>query len=121
MKSQTFYLFCMGALLGALFAVASAHAGVLSDTTRVDTTETRVVESDTNAVYTNVDVVVESDWSKPERTERVSVEILFKNKKPDKVLMKGAGYKLCEITLMEGMAVKIYNHKTGKLIKTYKP
>ncbi|MCK6622704.1 MAG: hypothetical protein HUU32_18660 [Calditrichaceae bacterium] len=121
MKQQTFYLFLMGAFLCALLTAGPARAGVLSDTTRADTTETQVVESDTNVVYTNVDVVVESDWSKPERTERVSVEILFKNKKPDKVLMKGAGYKMCEITLMEGMTVKIINHKTGKLIKTYKP
>lgn len=121
MKQQTFYLFFMGALLCALLTAGPARAGAISDTTATDTTETQVVESDTNVVYTNVDVLVESDWSKPERTDRVAVEILFKNKKPDKVLMRGAGYKMCEITLMEGMTVKIYNHKTGKLVKTYKP
>ena len=96
------------------------EAATFSDTTQTDTTQTQIVQSDTSITYTHVDVVVETEWGDPEKNEDVTAEVGFIDGKPDHVVFMGARHKKCEISLMEGMTVKIYNHKTGKLLKTYK-
>jgi type 1 fimbria pilin len=102
------------------FCCNRAEAATFSDTTQTDTAQTQIIQSDTSTTYTHVDVVVETEWGGPEKNEDVTAEVGFKDGKPDHVVMRGVRYKQCEITLMEGMTVKIYNHKTGKLLKTYK-
>lgn len=102
------------------FLFTNSHAATFSDTTQTDTTQPQIIESDTSITYTHVDVVVETEWGDPEKNEDVTAEVGFKDGKPDHVIFMGARHKKCEISLMEGMQVKIYNHKTGKLLKTYK-
>lgn len=103
-----------------LFCCNHAEAATFSDTTQTDTTQTQIVQSDTSTIYTHVDVVVETEWGEPERNDNVTAEVGFKDGKPDHVVIMGARHKQCEISLMEGMKVKIYDHKSGKLLKTYK-
>lgn len=103
-----------------LFCCNRAGAASQTDTTQTDTTRTQIIQSDSSTTYTHVDVVVETEWGNPEKNENVTAEVVFKNGKADYVAMTGKRYKKCEITLMEGMKVKIYERKTGKLLKTYK-
>jgi hypothetical protein len=103
-----------------LFCCNRADAATFSDTTQIDTTGTQIIQSDTSTTYTHVDVIVETEWGDPEKNEDVTAEVGFKDGKPDHVVMMGARHKKCEVTLMEGMKVKIYDRKTGKLLKTYK-
>lgn len=103
-----------------LFCCNRGAAATFSDTTQTDTTQTQIIQSDTSITYTHVDVVVETEWGDPEKNEDVTAEVGFKDGKPDHVVIMGARHKKCEVTLMEGMTVKIYNRKTGKLLKTYK-
>lgn len=102
------------------FLFTNSHAATFSDTTQTDTAQTQIIESDTSTTYTHVDVVVETEWGDPEKNDDVTAEVEFKDGKPVHIVFMGARHKKCEISLMEGMQVKIYDHKTGKLLKTYK-
>jgi archaellum component FlaG (FlaF/FlaG flagellin family) len=118
MKMSAFLLLFIIFIITLFIATSSAET--LSDTTRIDTSKQQIIESDTSIIYTKVDVLVQSDWGDPEKTEDVMAEIIMKDGKPVKVIFKGVRHKTCEVTLMAGLTVKIYDHKAGKLLKTVK-
>lgn len=97
--------FCMIFTLmnNPLFAV------VQKDTTQVE---------DIKADYTNVHVIIESEWMGADTTANVDVFLNLKGDKPS-ITMKSRGDKECNIFLAKGVTVKILDSKTGKLIKKY--
>ena len=68
--------------------------------------------------FDNVDVVVETEWGTSEKTEGVDVLVLFNNEKPTGLVLAKKRVKLSEVMLVEGVVVKLYDHDTGKLLKT---
>jgi len=70
--------------------------------------------------YKNVDVVIETDWAEPDKSENVDVIIKSGDKKTTGLIIIYRDFQRCEITLIPGIVVRIYAHKTGKLIKTLK-
>ena len=72
--------------------------------------------------YDNVDVFVEYEWGGSDKINHVSVFDRTQSKEPHltikKVVMKKI--KWCEICLVKGVMVKIFNHDTHELLKTYK-
>jgi len=71
--------------------------------------------------FTNVDVVVECEWSpEPIKSESVNVVEITKNEKPvSLILMKGLK-KESELSIIKGVTIKVFDHDSGKLLKTYK-
>lgn len=117
MKLSAFLLLFVLVLMVFFNVIAFA---AVSDTTQTDTTQTQVIESDTTIVFTHVDVVVETEWGEPEKNENTTAELILKDGKAEKLIFMGEQHKKCEVTVMEGLTIKIYNRKTGKLIKTIK-
>ena len=77
-----------------------------------------VTISDPN--FENVDVVMETDWGTSEKTESVDVLVVNVNDEPAQLILARKKVKLSEISIMEGVVIKIYNHETGELLKTYR-
>lgn len=96
---------------------AAANAGVRSDTSETVTAVADTVE-EVHPDFTGVDVVVETEWSEPEKNVNVDVFVSLKDKHPH-IVMKEVDHKLCEVRILKGVVIKIYDHKTGKLLKTY--
>jgi len=69
--------------------------------------------------YENVDVVIETAWGTTEKTESVDVLVVNVNDEPAQLILARKKQKLSEISLMDGVVIKIYNHDNGELIKTY--
>jgi hypothetical protein len=70
--------------------------------------------------FENVDVVIETDWGTTEKTESVDVLVVNVNDEPAQIILAKKKKKVSEISLMEGVVIKIYNHETGELLKTYR-
>lgn len=102
-------------LLICLIAVANAQA--VSDTTKAITvTEdtVKIVKPD----FTGADVIVTSDWGEPDTTLNADVFVNLKDQHPHITMKRGKG-RQCEVRIMKGITIKILEHKTGKLLKTY--
>lgn len=82
---------------------STLQAAVSQDTTATDT------------VYKNVDVEVIYEWGDPERDNDVSVKVPKDTKHVEKIIIIQESRK-CEIFLAKGVRVKIYDHKSGKLM-----
>ena len=82
---------------------SAVQASVYQDTTAADT------------VYKNVDVEVHYEWGDPEKDTDVSVQVPKNTKHIEKVIIIQESRK-CEIFLAKGVRVKIFDHKSGKLI-----
>jgi len=99
----------------SLFVYANAQA-------QSDTTKTEPVPVDTVKKvlpdFTNVDVVVETEWGDPEKTSNVDVYVHLKDKHPH-IAMIPDNHKQCEIRIIKGITIKILDNKTGKLLKKY--
>ena len=111
MKLQFFVLIFLAGFFTAV------NAGVRSDTSETVTAVADTVEQAPD--FTGVDVVVETEWSDPEKNENVDVFVDLKGKHPH-IVMQEVDHKLCEVRILKGVVIKIYDHKTGKLMKTYK-
>jgi hypothetical protein len=100
-----------------------ANATSQSNATKPDTTETVTSIADTAKEevpdFTGVDVVVETEWSDPEKNENVDVFVNLKDKHPN-IVMREVTHKLCEVRILKGVVIKISDHSTGKLLKTFK-
>jgi hypothetical protein len=100
-----------------------ANATSQSNATKPDTTETVTSIADTAKEevpdFTGVDVVVETEWSDPEKNANVDVFVNLKDKHPH-ILIREVDHKLCEIRILKGVVIKIFDHSTGKLLKTYR-
>jgi hypothetical protein len=88
-----------------------------------DTTETVTSIADTAKAevpdFTGVDVVVETEWSQPEKNTNVDVFVNLKDKHPH-IVIREVNHKLCEVRILKGVVIKIFDHSTSKLLKTYK-
>lgn len=69
--------------------------------------------------YKGVNVVVETEWSDPEKINKVDVYVEYEKNQPNKLLLQGENRK-CEIILISGMDVKIIDPASGKLLKIFK-
>ena len=67
--------------------------------------------------FEGVDVVVETAWGTTDKIESVDVLVLFKNQKPTGLVMARDRQKISEVTLVEGVVVKLLDHQTGKVLK----
>ena len=98
-----------------------------------DSTVTEV-PSDTTIAYINVDVVVHFDWTDPESYKAVNLMVLYEGTTPKKfsIIEVDRGYigntgrsfvsgkrQLCEYDLSKGMRIEVYEHESGRLIKTF--
>ncbi len=70
--------------------------------------------------FENVDVVIETDWGTSEKTESVDVLVVNVNDEPVQIILAKKKKKVSEISIMEGVVIKIYNHDTGELLHTYR-
>lgn len=82
---------------------SAVQASVYQDTTATDT------------VYKSVDVEVIYEWGDPERDNDVSVQVPKDTRHVEKIVIIQESRR-CEISLMKGVRVKIYDHKSKKLI-----
>lgn len=105
------------ALISMMTLVITVNAMVISDTTITDTTIKDTIKK-VLPDFKNVDVVVETEWSDPEKTSNVDVYIHLKDEHPH-ITMTPDSHKQCEIRIIKGITVKILDHKTGKLLKKY--
>jgi hypothetical protein len=79
-----------------------------------------VLANDTwESEYENVDVVMELAWSDAVTTEAVDIIVITHNEEPVQVVLLRKKKKLTEITLMDGVVVKVYNHENGELLATF--
>jgi hypothetical protein len=81
---------------------------------QTDTTQAKDIKPD----YTNVHVIIQSEWMGSDTTENVDVFLNLEGDKPS-ITMKSGGHKECNIFFAKGVTVKILDGKTGKLIKKY--
>ncbi len=99
----------------ALFSYTNANSQ--TDTTKADTAKIDTVKGKAPA-FTNADVMVETEWGTSEKTENVKVFVFLEAKHPHLILMENK-HKQCELRIVKGITIKIYDRKTGKLLKTY--
>ena len=71
--------------------------------------------------YSNVNVLVESEWGTSDKTENVDVFLKKEKGKYTEIVMKKSNHQECIVELIPGLKVKIINRKTGKILKTIKP
>ena len=65
--------------------------------------------------YKAVNVVVETEWGGPEKINAVDVFVEYEKKIPVKLEIFGKNNH-CEIRIVSGMAAKIIDPKTGKIL-----
>ena len=75
--------------------------------------------ADDDLEYTNVNVVMETEWSDPEEVANVDVVVLSLTDGTKQVVLFRKFNKIMEITIIDGVKVKVHDADTGKLLKTY--
>ncbi len=70
--------------------------------------------------FKNVDVEVIYAWGEKEKSEGVDADVNYKQKKPESITIYSGGHKSCDIFIRGGVVIKIYDHNTRKLLKTFK-
>ena len=68
--------------------------------------------------FSDVDVLIKCKWSGNERFEEVDVVDNTKSITPHLVILEGE-HRRAEIRIIKGVEVLIFNHRSGKLLKTY--
>lgn len=93
----------------------AVSASTYANSIDTDTTKTNKTE------YRNVDVQVKTDWGWLEKFEDVNAELKNKNRKPCKIIImkKEDERKQCEIQILEGVNIGIFDHDSGKLLMNY--
>ena len=94
--------------------VVIGNSFFIPDTSKQDTVKKEKPD------FSSVDVVVEYDWSGPEKNIGVDVFVKKENGKPAVIIMIKGEVRRCEVELISGVVVKIYDPKTNKILKTYK-
>ncbi len=69
--------------------------------------------------YENVDVVLELAWADAETTLAVDIVVVKQNEEPVQIVLIRKKTKLSEITLMDGVVVKVYDHENGQLLAIF--
>lgn len=107
MKKHQFNLLFLLIAFG-LVSLNQAHAHpTLQDTT-----------AEGNPIYQNVDVTVDYAWSNMERYDDVAATVIMDGNRPVAVVVAVAEGTRYEIQLIDEVTIKIYDHKTGKLLRT---
>ena len=78
-----------------------------------------VLFADEDIEYTNVNVVMETEWGEPEEVINVDVVVLSLTDGTKQIVLFRKFNKIMEISIIEGVKVKILDTDTGKLLKTY--
>ena len=71
--------------------------------------------------YSNVNVLVETEWGTSDKTEKVDVFLKKEKGKYTEIVMRRSNHQECFVELVPGLVVKIIDRKTGKIVKTIKP
>jgi len=109
MKSCVFkFSISLAFILFFSFAIP-CYGFYIQDTTKTD-----------SADYTNVDVIVETEWAGKDKNIDVTVYVKKENNQPSVIVMTKNHHTHCEVAIIPGVIIRIYDHKTGKLLKTYK-
>lgn len=74
---------------------------------------------DTTLVYPNVDVTIETDWSDPEKIEKINIEINYVNDQAVSLHYHDELNEKIDIRIISGMRIKIFDHATKELIKAF--
>ncbi|MGD9898364.1 MAG: hypothetical protein AB7T22_04465 [Calditrichaceae bacterium] len=106
MKTAFFMVFLFVLMIGSNASAARLYADA-------DSTE---IKPD----FKNVNVVVEYEWKDSETLEKVEVYLHLDTKEPY-VEIIASEFRKCEISIIEGITVKIFDSQTGKLLKAIKP
>lgn len=85
-----------------------------SDTTQNDN------EKKSKHQFKNVDVEIIYAWGEKEKSEDVDADVNYKQKKPESITIYTGAHKSCDIFIRGGVVIKIYDHKTRKLLKTFR-
>lgn len=75
--------------------------------------------ADEDLEYINVKVVLETEWMEPEEVNNVDVIILALSDGSKQVVLFRKYEKIMEITVIEGVKVKIFDAENGKLLRTF--
>jgi len=75
--------------------------------------------ADEDLEYTNVNVVLETEWMEPEEVNNVDVVILALSDGSKQIVLFRKYEKIMEITVIEGVKVKIFDADNGKLLRTF--
>jgi hypothetical protein len=86
---------------------------MITDTTQADSL------SKVKPDFENVNVLVETEWGTTDKRDAVDVYVKMKGKKPVEIEMMKDAHEKCSITLMPGVIVKIFDPKSGRLLKKY--
>ena len=78
-----------------------------------------IFAADEDLEYTNVNVVLETEWMDPEEVNNVDVVVLALSDGSKQVVLFRKYEKIMEITVIEGVKVKIFDADNGKLLKTF--
>lgn len=73
---------------------------------------------DGHPYYKNVDVLINYGWGDPERINNVNAIIKMEKKVAVAVIVEKPGGTKIEFTLKYGIVIKLFDHKTGKLLRT---
>jgi hypothetical protein len=71
-----------------------------------------------NPKYENVDVFIECDWGANENMVQATVFDKTKSENPHLLIYEKSGLH-DEVLLIEGIIVRIFDHDSSKLLKTY--
>jgi hypothetical protein len=78
-----------------------------------------LVSADGDLEYTNVNVVLETEWMEPEEVNNVDVVVLALSDGSKQIVLFRKYEKIMEITVIDGVKVKIFDADNGKLLKTF--
>jgi hypothetical protein len=78
-----------------------------------------ILFADEDLEYTNVNVIMETEWSEPEEVINVDVIVLQMTDGTKQIVLFRKFNKIMEITVLDGVKVKVIDADTGKLLKTY--
>jgi len=108
MKIRTITLFYLMMILS--LSVLKSNASItylIQDSSEIDTD------------YSNVDVVVQCEWGSSEKHLGVDVVAINKDNHKNIIIYKDECVK-CEISILEGVVVKIFKHNSTSILKIYK-
>ena len=106
--------------LNIMFVLALTALWLLSGTAQAQESTEPDSTGKSTVVYEHVDVVIDYGWGDPERLNDVHAEAILIYKKATKVVVEMPGHKgQLTVALIHGVKVRIYDHRTGKLLKTY--
>lgn len=116
LKNQLLSFSVISILIFFFLLVAFSPASDTLETIQTDTTDST---DNIVATYKNVDILEVTEWCEPEKIENVDVVVRTQNSGPLKIVYTKKDQSKCEITLVEGVTVKIFSHIDKKLLKTY--